>query len=209
MKSLPVTPKQFGHALAAERVSAGVSQDKMAERLGVGRRAIQDWEAGRTAPNFIKTVEWFHALGVNPWRPLLNLAYPELFAPLKINEEDKDDMVLTALIEYIQSASPVERRQLLFLISGAHGSSWIGLLQMMLAHVHTPLISRVPVCTTIWANYKMAQANNRLVCPTQAPPDLKKLEDALHAGSSAAIQGKDAYTIIDAPENYDSDILPF
>ena len=79
-KALPVGPKQetklrvarqMGAALRQSRMDADVSQDVLAEALGVTRRCIQGWESGTAIPRLYDVVRVSQALGV----PVDHLVY--------------------------------------------------------------------------------------------------------------------------------------
>ena len=44
--------KKFGNKLKKCRVSAGVTQAVLAEKVGVTDRAVADWESGNSSPRF-------------------------------------------------------------------------------------------------------------------------------------------------------------
>ena len=60
--------------LAALRRSKGLSQEKVAEAVGVTRQAVAKWEQGETAPDVILCLIWLrHGRGV-PYTP------PQIFS---------------------------------------------------------------------------------------------------------------------------------
>ena len=185
----------FSELWTSSRYASGVSQEYMAERLNVSKKTIQNWEKGESSPSMWQGFEWFRVLGINPLRYFLNYIYPEAFSDLTSENSDKE--VKEALIEYISNATPTEHRQLLFLIAGEHGSDWYGLLQMMTAHCHTSMQSRVAAARTILDNYHIEEANGKLIQPEHILPDIDILERSINGGKEAAKQGSAGYSILE------------
>ena len=90
--------------------------------------------------------------------------------------------------------TPVEKRQLLYLMDGNHGSSWYSLLQMFTAHCHTSMKSRVAAARVIAENYEMEAKSGDLVCPENVQPDMDVLNFAILEGKQAAQEHKMGYT---------------
>jgi transcriptional regulator with XRE-family HTH domain len=53
---------QLGHRIAALRAQAGLSQDQLAERVGLDRRSIQRYEAADRDPQYGDLLLIAHAL---------------------------------------------------------------------------------------------------------------------------------------------------
>lgn len=90
----------------------------------------------------------------------------------------------------------MEKRQLLFLMSGKHGSSWYALLQMLTAHCHTSMQCRVGTARIVLENYEMQKETGELVCTDNVAPDLDVLRRAVERGKSAAQQKRPGYTSV-------------
>lgn len=61
-----MSPDEFRHF----REAAGISQRKAADLLGVSRRTVEDWEAGRrNAPNYLRLAVSAILNGLPPWPP--------------------------------------------------------------------------------------------------------------------------------------------
>mgnify|MGYP006899738647 FL=1 len=101
-----------------------------------------------------------------------------------------------ALHHLIDQATPMEKRQLLFLMSGKHGSSWYALLQMLTAHCHTSMQCRVGTARIVLENYEMQKETGELVCTDNVAPDLDVLRRAVECGKSAAQQKRPGYTSV-------------
>lgn len=46
-----VTNMSIGQRIRAQRINSGLSQEKVAELVGVSRQAVTKWETGRSAPS--------------------------------------------------------------------------------------------------------------------------------------------------------------
>lgn len=178
--------------LARARNDAGLSQRFVAQAVGVGERTVKNWEAGNSAPNVVQMISWFRACGINPIRYVLDWLDPAHFDGLTA-ENDLED-IKSALLEYISSvASEKEIRQLAFCMFGNHGSSWRSQLEMLTAHDHTTLRSRVTVARAVLENYEMEESQGILVNTDHIPPDLSRLRDAVEKGKDAVQEGKAGY----------------
>jgi len=192
--------RRFSHIWAESRADAGKTQEFMANGLGVSKKTIQNWENGVTAPDLFMGCEWFRVLGANPMPYYLSYLFPELFR--SIVPEDDDEVIDQALTLLVRNCTMVEKRELLYLMAGHHGSSWYSLLQMFTAHCHTSLQSRVTAARTILENYEMEDLNGKLVCPYNVRPDLGILKSAVDAGKTAVLKKDSGYTAV--PEQPDS-----
>ena len=176
------------------RADAGMSQEFMALGLGVSKKTVQNWEKGISAPDLFQGSEWFRILGFNPLPYYLAFLFPELFGDISPNTPDEE--VDLALHHLIDQATPTEKRQLLFLMSGKHGSSWYALLQMLTAHCHTSMQCRVGTARIVLENYEMQKETGELVCTDNVAPDLDVLRRAVERGKSAAQQKRMGYTSV-------------
>ena len=181
------------------RADADKSQEFMALGLGVSKKTVQNWEKGISAPDLFQGSEWFRILGLNPLPYYLAYLYPDLFGDIS---PDKSDEELTlALHHLIDQATPIEKRQLLFLMAGKHGSSWYALLQMFTAHCHTSMQCRVGTARIVLDNYELQQETGELVCTDNVLPDLDVLRNAIESGKSAAQQKRPGYTTVPEKPN--------
>ncbi len=176
------------------RADAEKSQEFMALGLGVSKKTVQNWEKGISAPDLFQGSEWFRLLGLNPLPYYLAFLFPDLFGDISPNTPDEE--VDLALHHLIDQATPMEKRQLLFLMAGKHGSSWYALLQMFTAHCHTSMQCRVATARIVLDNYEMQQETNELVCTDNVAPNLDILRNAIESGKSAAQQKRPGYTSV-------------
>ena len=174
------------------RADSGKSQEYMAMGLGVSKKTIQNWEKGITSPDLFQGSEWFYLLGLNPLHYYLEFLYPEAFATDASDEDD--EMVETLLLNIIKQNTSIEKRQLLYLMAGNHGSSWYALLQMFTAHCHTSMQSRAAAARLIADNYDVEHDNGKLICPDDIQPNMQVLRDAVLQGKNAARKNDRGYT---------------
>ena len=183
--------KRFSKIWWQSRADGQKSQEYMALSLGVSKKTIQNWEKGASAPNLFQGFEWFRALGINPMPYYLEFIFPEGFgAPNGLEDDQNIEQALSLMIEQCSSE---EKRQLLFIMAGHHGSSWHSLLQMFTAHCHTSMQARVAASIIIFENYEIEEKMGTLVCPEDIQPDMNVLRSAIKQGKHAAQQGETSY----------------
>ena len=178
--------------IARARGDAGLSQRYIAQALGVSERTVKNWEVGSSLPNILQLIGWFKACGVNPVRYVLDWLNPAEFDGLSAESDIAD--IKSALLEYLSSVATENAiRTLSFCIFGGHGSSWNAQLEMLCAHDHTTMHSRVTVARAILENYEMEAAQGNLVATDHIAPDLDRLRAAVESGKDAAQEGKAGY----------------
>ena len=59
-----MTTQTLGERIRAARQAAGLSQEKLAERLGLTRQAVTKWESGQSAPSTENLLHLAEVLGV-------------------------------------------------------------------------------------------------------------------------------------------------
>ena len=183
--------KRFAKISSLSRSDAGKTQEYMASGLGVSKKTIQNWEKGVSAPDLYEGSEWFRVLGSNPMPYYLAFLYPWLFDG--ITPEDDDQDIEQTLLFLVKNMTAVEKREMLYLMAGRHGSPWYSLLQMFTAHCHTSMRSRVTASRVILENYEMEEKTGTLVCPQDIPPDLNVLRSAISQGKNAVQNGEVSY----------------
>ena len=52
-------------ALAASRVNAGMTQEDIAQKLGISRSMINDWENGKREMKTVYFIAWCHVVGMS------------------------------------------------------------------------------------------------------------------------------------------------
>lgn len=186
--------KKFAMIWSRSRTYAGKSQEYMALGLGVSKKTIQNWEKGISSPSFFQGTEWFHLLGMNP----LPYYYDFLFSrddDAKNSPEAKHATeALTLLIEQL----PLKAQQeLIFMLSGEHGSSPYSVLQLITAHLQSPLKDRVAHAYVILQDYEMEKELGQLAVPDAVQPDLDVLRKAINEGKQSAMVHGTGYTIMD------------
>ena len=113
------------------------SQEELAFLLQVDVKTIRKWETGKSEPPCSKVVEWFRGVGMNPIPYLLVYAYPNDFKLEEMQDADK----IAKLYELITENLTIEdKKALVQIFSGMHGSSPSSVIQLMLAHLSNPLL---------------------------------------------------------------------
>lgn len=171
--------------MAKARISKRKSQESLALSLGVARKTIQNWENDVSSPSITQAIDYFKTLGLSPLPALFEYLYPELKDQFQDNREE-----LMLLI----SDLPAETiSQLLHLFYGEHGSSPRAIMNLISAHLETPMKDRVSNGSLIVKNYELAKKKNKI--PGRVKVDLEFLHKALEEGEEAFVKGEDAYVI--------------
>lgn len=184
--------EQFGAYLLRERRAAGVSQELMAEKLGVGVKMIRHWEQGNPAPRINEARDYLRSLGISAQLSERKFADPETYDGLE--RFDDADKARAALVDYIAHVAPDDEvLKEAFLRFGDHGSSWEALLEMYVADAQCPLPERMAVASCISGNYQRARLMGRIIYPDKPQPNIKLLDRAIEACREAIIKMRDSY----------------
>lgn len=172
------------------RIKSKRSQEYMALEMGVARKTIQNWEKGISAPSIDQAIEWFRILKISPLPYLFQYVYPEMQA---INARDDDQKLRQNLITLIEQLPSEGIRQLLYLFYGDHGSSPRAVLNMLTAHLQTPMRDRVMTASLILKHYQISSQQNNLTSLHHIQPDVELLQSCIDKGEKAAIEGMESY----------------
>lgn len=179
-------------ALRQSRYASGKSQEFIADALGIARKTVQNWERGVSKPTIDQAIQWFYALEISPVPYLYQYVYPNLD---RLSASDNDIRLRDALIHVISELPSDEMRQLLYLFYGDHGSSPRAVMNMVTAHLQTPMHDRVTQGSVILKNYEIAKKRDILTDKSHIQPDVELLKRAIEAGESAAVRGVGEYMI--------------
>lgn len=182
----------IAEALRTARYESKLSQEYMALELGVSRRTVLNWERGTSEPSVSQAMAWFKLVGKNPIPYLLQTTYPEMD---KISYKDDDAKILAALMQLINDLPAEGVRQLMYLFFGNHGSSPRAVLQMINAHLQTPMKDRLIHGQLIAANYEIAKKTGTLAHPGHIQPDLECLKDAIEAAKETVEKQAKEYSL--------------
>lgn len=172
------------------RIKSKRSQEYMSLEMGVARKTIQNWEKGISAPSIEQAIEWFRILQISPLPYLFQYVYPQMQS---ISAGDEDHKLRKNLITLIEQLPPEGIRQLLYLFYGNHGSSPRAVLNMVTAHLQTPMRDRVMAGSMILKNYQISSQQNKLTSLHHIQPDTELLEFSIKKGEKAAIEGSESY----------------
>lgn len=182
--------KYSAFALKDARKCKQKSQEYMALEMGVSRKTIQNWESGASSPSIDQCILWFEILELSPLPYLFQFVHPNME---NISPKEKVEELRYALSQLIDAIPEEGVRQLLYLFYGDHGSSPRAVLNMLTAHLQSPMHSRVSNGKLILENYEMAKARNELSDINHVQPNLQFLTDCIEKGKGAAIKGDNTY----------------
>lgn len=180
-------------ALEIARMRSGLSQQKLAAKMGVNRGTIANWEQGLAAISLPMAMRWFTCCGVSVARYMDACIHPGLLEHLEDGLSDLEKRRI--LIDAMMECSSYEIDALLYIRYGDHGSDHIGVLTEILANLHTPLKDRVAVCRMVSGSYEIAQATGTDSDPNGTAPKMEILYQTQDAGTEAAMKSNDSYTV--------------
>lgn len=180
----------LARTLRETRVQKAVSQEQMAFELEIARKTVQNWEKGVSEPSIEQAIAWFRVLKISPLPYLFQYVYPEME---KISSRDGDERIRSALMTLIAQLPPEGVRQLMYLFYGDHGSSPRAVLNLMTAHLQTPMKDRVTASHVILKNYEMAVRKNQVTSKEHVHPDVQLLKSAIEKGENAAVDDQETY----------------
>ena len=179
-------------ALREARNLSGKSQEYMALELGIARKTVQNWERGASEPTIGQAIAWFKALDVKPLPYLFQIIHEDLEG---IGSGDDLARLHNSLAKLIKELPEEGMRQLLYLFYGEHGSSPRAVLNMLTAHLQTPMSDRVIQGSVILKNYEIAKKKNCLTNAEHIQPNVELLNKAIAMGEEAYLQDKKTYIL--------------
>lgn len=185
---------RFGAMFLEARKASGLSQLAAAKAMGVSKTTIQHWEDGTSSPSQKQGFAYFQKLGIQPLPYYLHVIYHAEFGA--IQPGDDDAVIDAALSKMLHDLTPDMKRKLLFAAYGDHGSSPASVLEMVCAHLHTPLVSRIGVAELIKGNYDLACGLDRLAAKDYIMPDEELLKTAIDRAKEAVKNRGQNYTAI-------------
>lgn len=175
---------RFAEMWRRSREDAGKSQAFMAKALGVSRATIQHWEEGVSSPSQAKGFQWFEALGLQPMPYYMELIYGIS------NESDPLEGVGS-----IAKDLPTEyQRKILFFLSGKHGSSVAGIIELMTAYLMLPLRDRLAIAQSIATMYRVVDAEGSAMADECIRPNMDILQRSIDCGTRAVLSGEKEYS---------------
>lgn len=171
----------IAEVLRITRSESKKSQEYIALELGISRRTVLNWENGISEPTIGQAIAWFKLVDKNPIPYLLQNIYPEMD---RISHRDDDAKIQAALLQLISDLPADAVRQLMYLFFGNHGSSPRTVLQMVTAHLQTPMKDRIVQEQLIATNYEIAKRTNSLTRPEHIQPDMEYLNAAIETAKN-------------------------
>lgn len=186
-----INAERFSRIWWQSRYDAHVTQEKLALGLGVSRKTIQNWEKGISSPTLFESMEWFRILGLNPMPYFLSYLFPDDVGDIK--GSDGDDKIEDALSVIVDQLPPTAKRQLLYILLGNHGSSPTAVLNLMNAHLQSPMRDRISQAVHITENYELSKAMGSIVRPDNIQPSVELLHASIESAKEAVINGQKGY----------------
>lgn len=185
---------EFEECLASiwirSRADSGKSQEYIAQKLGISKRTVQNWEAGEAFPNFKMAVQWFQVLGLPMYPYLMDALYPSQMNAIRGKSEIKE--IRSALHTYVDELDDLRAMELLFCLRGGHGSSPTGSIDLSTTYLSLPLPMRVSIASSILLDYELAK-NSGNIKKDHASPVIDTLKRYIETAKIAVLNGKDSY----------------
>lgn len=190
--------ERLARMLMLSRAESGLSQERVALEMGIAKKTVQNWERGISAPTLPQAVAWFRVMKVPAMPYFLQFIFPDMEG---ISRKDTDEKIRKELINLVQTL-PIEGvRQLMFLFYGNHGSSPRGIMNMLTAHLQSPLKDRYNHACTILNDYKLSTDKKQTARPDHVQPDINLLERAIEQGRNAIINDRESYSLLPERNN--------
>ena len=187
--------QSFADIHVKARISANKSQEFMAIELGIAKKTVQNWEKGISSPSFFQSLEWFRVLNINPFPYYMSIMYPKESKLIK--SANTDGEINEAFDTLIKQISINDKRALLYIFFGSHGGDPHTIINLMLAHLHTPLQARITQAMLISYIYEMQEEIDNLICKDDIMPNLAELNDAILRARVAALHKQYGYSALD------------
>jgi len=177
------------------RIAANKSQEFMAIELGVAKKTVQNWEKGISSPSFFQSLEWFRILNTNPFPYYMSIMYPKQSKQIKAANTDEE--INEAFDTLMKQISINDKRALLYIFYGTHGGDPHTIINLMLAHLHTPLQARITQAMLISYIYEMQEEIDNLICKDDIMPNMEELKSSMMRARVAALQKQYGYSALD------------
>lgn len=182
--------ERFSKIWWQSRYDANVTQEKLALGLGVSRKTIQNWEKGISSPSLFESMEWFRIIGLNPMPYYMSYLFPDVDGIKGDDSNEKIEKALSILVEQLPIGA---KRQLLYLLFGSHGSSPIAVLNLINAHLQTPMRDRISHAIHIKGDYEIEKEMDNVVNPDNIQPDMNLLASSIESAKTAVLNKHHGY----------------
>lgn len=185
--------KRLANILMRSRAESGMSQEKVALELGVAKKTVQNWERGVSSPTLPQAIGWFRVMKVAAMPYFLNFIFPDTDG---INKDQSDEKLRKILMLMLDSLPAEGIRQLLYLFYGDHGSSPRATLNLITAHLQTPLRDRYAHANIILNDYELACSMNNNTSKDHIMPNTEVIKDSIELSRKAIVNSKSSYILV-------------
>lgn len=184
--------QQIADVLKKARHDSGKSQEYISEKLGVSRKAVENWENGTSCPNVKMMIKWFHILGLDIVRYMNPIIHPAAEFSSGTDANQKRE----AVISITRSMSEEEVTNLYHLMAGDYPGSSISVMELAMAYLQLSLQSRICIAENIILAYEMSEASGTLHKIDGMEPNTRLIHIAIRKAMEAIKNGEDHYSSI-------------
>lgn len=185
--------KRLAKILMMSRAESGLSQEKVALELGIAKKTVQNWERGISSPTLPQAIGWFRVMKIAAMPYFIEFMFPDMEG---ISKNDTDESLRKKLILLIETLPPEGIRQLLYIFYGDHGSSPRATLNIMTAHLQTPLRDRYNHATIILNDYEISYDKKENVGENHIHPNTEIIQSAIDQSRKAIVNNKTSYILL-------------
>ena len=173
--------------LKKARIDSGISQEEAAEKIGVKRSTIGNYENGISTPDIEKFIALCNLYKMN-YVKMLVYYYG---SPDGIISGTDD--IISDIVYLISTYDEDKLKELRWIFSGKHGKRVDPLFQLVLIYLHLDLGSRIHATEWLFGMYSSLKVQHKTVNENIMEPNFSNDLSSLKDAREAYIYGKDNY----------------
>lgn len=165
----------YSQILRNGRHDAGMTLEHLSGELGISKSTASSWENGKSSPGLFHLFEGFRLFGLDPFPYYYDYVYPNC---CNVSREQIHSFT-KEIVSVVKDLSSTDKRYLLFILYGNHGSSPTGVINLISAHLQVPMRYRLIHYNMIIQDYEIEAALGNLICLENIGPDIDVLTNSI------------------------------